>query len=139
MSEVEGKVAFITGASSGIGLGIARAFAEAGMCVVLGYQTRQHIDSALTQFAGAESRIHSVHVDVTDRRSIEEAASETLSAFGKVHVLVSNAGVQVHQPLSETSADDWDWLLGVNLGGTFNCVKTFLPHIKKHGEGGHIL
>lgn len=139
MKDVAGKVAFITGASSGIGLGIARAFAGAGMKVVIGYRTKKHLEEAMSYFEDAQDRVLAIDVDVTDRQAMEKAASEALRVFGKVHVLVNNAGVVQHAPLSSTTYDDWDWQMKVNLDGVFNGVHVFLPHLRAHGEGGQII
>ena len=118
MREVEGKVAFITGGDSGIGLGIARAFTDAGMKVVITYRTRSHLDEAMKLLAGAGDRVHAINLDVTDRAAIEKAAAETIQVFGKVHVLVNNAGVAVIGGLSRASYEDWDWAMSVNAGGS---------------------
>jgi NAD(P)-dependent dehydrogenase (short-subunit alcohol dehydrogenase family) len=139
MKDVEGKVAFITGGDSGIGLGIARAFADAGMKVVITYRTKSHLDSALKYLEGAGDRVHSIGVDVTDRAAMEAAAEETVKHFGKVHCIVNNAGVGVGMPLSEATYDDFDWGLSVNVTGVFNGVRAFLPRIKAHGEGGQVV
>lgn len=139
MKEVAGKVAFITGGSSGIGLGIARAFADAGMKVVIGYRTKKHFEEAMKYLEKAGDRIHAISVDVTDRPGMEKAAAEAVQIFGKVHVLVNNAGVDLRAPLSSTTYDDWDWVMGVNLNGVFNGMHTFLPRIQAHGEGGQIV
>jgi NADP-dependent 3-hydroxy acid dehydrogenase YdfG len=139
MREVSGKTAFITGGSSGIGLGIAHACAESGMKVAFGYQTKKHLDEAMQFLAGAGDRIHAISVDVTDRQAMERAAQETVDVFGKVHVLINNAGVFVGGSLGEASYNDWDWMMNVNLTGVFNGVQAFLPHIRAHGEGGQIV
>lgn len=139
MQDVEGKVAFITGGSSGIGLGIARAFADSGMKVAISYRTTEHLDEALKHLESASDRIHAIRVDVTDRPGMERAAKETERAFGKVHVLVNNAGVGTAVSLSDATYDDWDWMMRVNVDGVFNGIHAFLPHIKAHGEGGHIV
>lgn len=139
LRDVEGKVVFITGGSSGIGLGIARACSDAGMKVAIGYRTQRNADQAMSLLAGAGSRAHPVEVDVTDRRGMEQAAAETVKVFGKVHALVNNAGVVADTPLSKATYDDWDWLFSVNLTGVFNGVRAFLPHIVIHGEGGQIV
>ena len=139
MKEVDGKVAFITGGSSGIGLGIARAFVDAGLKVAIGYQTKEHVDEAMRFLDCARDRVHAIRVDVTDRAALEKAAGETASVFGKVHVLVSNAGVVIPTTLSTTTYDDWDFVMGVNVDGVFNSVRTFLPRIRAHGEGGQII
>jgi NAD(P)-dependent dehydrogenase (short-subunit alcohol dehydrogenase family) len=139
MSNVDGKVAFITGGASGIGLGIACAFAEAGMKVVIGDINREHIDDAMRCLKQAGALAHAICVDVTDRMALESAAAEAAETFGCIHVLVSNAGVQNPATLSSTSYEEWDKLIGVNFGGVFNSVRAFLPHVSKHGEGGHIV
>lgn len=139
MKNVDGKVAFITGGSSGIGLGIAQAFALAGMKVVLGYRSQTHLDEAMTLLKGAGNRIHAIRVEVTDRPALEQAAAETVKVFGKVHVLVNNAGAQNAAPLGTMSYEDWDQMMSVNLDGVFNGIRAFLPHLKAHGEGGHIV
>jgi len=141
MRDVDGKVAFITGGDSGIGLGIARAFTGAGMKVVITYRTKSHLDEAMAQLASAGDRVHAIGVDVTDRPGMESAAAESVRVFGKVHVLVNNAGVAFtgDAPLSRATYEDWDWLMGVNLNGVFNGLHTFLPRIQAHGEGGQII
>lgn len=139
MQEVAGKVAFVSGGSSGIGLGIARAFVEAGMKVAIGYRTAEHLERAMHAFADTPDEVHAISVDVTDRAGMERAAAETVATFGKVHVLVNNAGVVHPAPLSSTTYDDWDWVLNVNLNGVFNGVHAFLPRIRAHGEGGQVI
>ncbi|MGH8150069.1 MAG: SDR family NAD(P)-dependent oxidoreductase [Steroidobacteraceae bacterium] len=139
MRDVEGKVAFITGGDSGIGLGMARAFTAAGMKVVITYRTPRHLDQAIEALKGAAGRVHAISVDVTDRPGMRDAAAEAVKVFGKVHVLVNNAGVGIFAPLTTATYDDWDWGMGVNLNGVFNGVHTFLPLIQKHGEGGQIV
>jgi NAD(P)-dependent dehydrogenase (short-subunit alcohol dehydrogenase family) len=133
------KVAFITGGSSGIGLGIAQAFVEAGMKVVISYRTQAHLDEAMQCLAGAGDRVHAIQVDVTDRAGLKRAAEETVRVFGRVHVLVSNAGAQFSGPLEAMPDDEWDRLIEVNVTGVFNSVQAFLPHIRVHGEGGHLI
>ena len=122
-----------------LGLGIARAFAESGMKVVVGYRTKEHLDDAMGYLSEWAERVHAANVDVTDRPGMERAGQEVLEAFGKVHVLVNNAGVSPVGPISAAGYDDWDWVMGVNVGGVFNGVHAFLPLIERHGEGGHIV
>ncbi len=139
MKDVEGKVAFITGGDSGIGLGIARAFTDAGMKVVITYRTRKHLDEAMKVLAGAGSRVHAIELDVTDRAAMERAAQETERVFQKVHVIVNNAGVGIFGGLSRATYDDWDWGMSVNVTGVFNGIHAFLPRIQAHGEGGQVI
>jgi NAD(P)-dependent dehydrogenase (short-subunit alcohol dehydrogenase family) len=139
MRDVEGKVAFITGGNSGIGLGIARSFVDAGMKVVITYRTQSHLDEAMKYLQSAGNRVHAINLDVTDRAGMEKAAAETIKVFQKVHVLVNNAGVGVIGGLAAATYDDYDWAMGVNVAGVFNGIHTFLPRIKEHGEGGQIV
>lgn len=138
MKEFQGKVAFITGGAAGIGLGMAQAFVRAGMKAVIADIRRDHLDEALAGFGGS-SAVHGIQLDVTDRKAMADAAGEAARVFGKVHVLCNNTGVGVAGPLKLATYDDWDWVLGVTLGGTINGICTFLPRILEHGEGGHII
>jgi len=141
MQHVEDKVAFITGGASGIGLGIAGAFLEAGMKVVIADLRQDHIDSALAGLgrSSGERPIHAIRLDVTDRAALAAAAEETERVFGRVHVLVNNAGVGIQGPFQGITFADWDFGLSVNLGGVVNGIQTFLPRIRAHGQGGHIV
>jgi NAD(P)-dependent dehydrogenase (short-subunit alcohol dehydrogenase family) len=130
-----GKTAFITGGVSGIGFGIARAFSDAGMDLILSYRNDTYRAEAERWFAERERRARFVKVDVTDRARFAEVAAEA----GKVHVLVNNAGVSVFGPTDEASYADHDWIMGVNYGGVVNGLVSFLPGMKAHGEGGHVV
>ena len=137
MKNVEGKVAFITGGASGIGLGMAKAFTTAGMKAVIADLRDDHLAQAKAQLDGAG--VHVLKLDVTDREAYARAADEAERAFGKVHVLCNNAGIGISSELSRASYNDWDWGVSVNLTGVFNGIHTFLPRIRAHGEGGHIV
>ncbi len=137
MRDLSGKVAFITGGASGVGFGMAQAFCGAGMSVVIADVRQDHLDEAMKSFAGA--RVHPLRVDVTDRKAMARAADEAERVFGKVHIVCNNAGINLFNDIGSASYDDWDWILGVNLGGVVNGIQTFVPRIKAHGEGGHIV
>jgi len=137
MQEVKDKVAFITGGASGIGLGMATVFSRAGMKVVIADVRADHLDQALAQLKGAV--VHGIQLDVTDRQAMARAADEAERVFGMVEVLCNNAGIGIGGPLKLATYDDWDWTLGVNLGGVVNGVQTFLPRMLAHGQGGHIV
>jgi NAD(P)-dependent dehydrogenase (short-subunit alcohol dehydrogenase family) len=139
MEDVDGKVAFITGGGAGMGLGMAHAFAKAGMSVVIADIRQEALDRAMKGFAGTGLAVHPIQLDVRDREAFGYAADEAEERFGKVHVLVNNAGVAVEGPMQQATYDDWDWCVGVILGGTVNGVQTILPRIIQHGEGGHIV
>jgi NAD(P)-dependent dehydrogenase (short-subunit alcohol dehydrogenase family) len=139
LADVRGKVAFITGGSSGIGLGLGRVLSAAGMKVVFTYMNEQHRDAALAAFPGGNPGVHAIRLNTTDREGMIRAADEAESVFGNVHLLVNNAGVGLPALISRVSWQDWDWALDVNINGVFNGVRTFLPRMQKHGEGGHIM
>jgi NADP-dependent 3-hydroxy acid dehydrogenase YdfG len=140
MKQVEGKVAFITGGASGIGFGMAQAFLRSGMKVMIADVLQERLDEAARILAQGTNRdFRTIKVDVTDRSMMAGAAAETERAFGKVHVLCNNAGVYGNLPIENASYADWDWVLGVNLGGVINGVVSFLPKMIAHGEGGHIV
>jgi NAD(P)-dependent dehydrogenase (short-subunit alcohol dehydrogenase family) len=139
MRDVEGKVAFVTGGASGIGLGIARAFSSAGMRIAIGDRDDDRLKEAMDYFGNVAGRVHPVRVDVSERDSMENAARKVLGCFGRIDVLVNNAGVQNPADISSMSYQEWDQIIGVNLGGIFNGIQAFLPHIREHGEGGHVI
>ena len=141
MKDLEGKVAFVTGGASGIGLGIAKKLLEAGMKVVIADLRQDHIDETRAWFEERQQarNVHFIRLDVTDRAAMAAAADETEQVFGKLHVAVNNAGVGIEGPLKDATYDDWDFGLAVNLGGVVNGVQTFIPRIRKHGEGGHVV
>ncbi len=139
MKDVAGKVAFVTGAASGMGLTMARSFAAAGMKVVLADIEEEALAQARASFGPTNADVIAIRVDVTDRDAMAAAADRTEAAFGKVHVVCNNAGVAVSGSIADMAYTDWDWVVGVNLDGVVNGVQTFLPRILAHGEGGHIV
>ncbi len=138
MQNLPGKTAFITGGASGIGLGIAKALLGAGMNVVVADVRDDHLESAKHEL-GTPERVLTLKLDVTDRAQFASAADLAETRFGKIHLLCNNAGVAVVGPTSLATFADWDWVMGVNLGGTINGIVTLLPRIRRHGEGGHIV
>lgn len=141
MQSLQQKVAFITGGASGIGLGIAKVLAKSGASVVLADLRDDHRETALQWFQqnGLSDRVLAVSVDVSDRTSLQHAADTAEAHFGKIHIVINNAGIDVSGPLKEATFDDWDFGLSVNLHGVINGVQILLPKILKHGEGGHIV
>lgn len=139
MQDVKNKTAFITGGANGVGYGMAHAFLKAGMNVVIADIRGDQLESANEELRKISDRVHSIQVDITDRDAMAKAATESESRFGKVHMLCNNAGINVFGPIEEASYDDWDWVMDVNLNAVFNGIKCFLPKIKAHGEGGHIV
>ncbi len=139
MERIEGKVAFITGGASGIGFGIAKVFAANGMKVVIVDSRQDALDEAMAYFKPKKLPVHPIKLDVTDREAYIRAADEAEKVFGKIHVLVNNAGVGVGGPTHIATYKDWDYGMGVNVGGVINGVVTVVPRILKHGEEGHVV
>jgi NADP-dependent 3-hydroxy acid dehydrogenase YdfG len=141
MQDVNGKVAFITGGASGIGLGMAKAFVNAGMKVAIADFRQDHLDESTAYFKdkGQGAQVRMLMLDVTDREAFARAADETERAFNKIHVLCNNAGIGLVGSIKEAKYADWDWGLSVMIGGVVNGIQTILPRILRHGEGGHIV
>ena len=138
MQNLQGKTAFVTGGASGIGLGIAKALLGAGMNVVVADIRDDHLEAARAEL-GTPERVLGLNLDITNRAHYARAADAAEARFGKIHLLCNNAGVAVVGPTELATFADWDWVMGVNLGGTINGIVTILPRILRHGDGGHIV
>jgi NAD(P)-dependent dehydrogenase (short-subunit alcohol dehydrogenase family) len=138
VKDLKGKVAFITGGASGIGLGMARAFSNAGMKVIIADIRDDHLEEAKQAF-DQDAEVHAIKLDVSDRDAFAEARDDSIKTFGKVHVVCNNAGIGLGGPMKLATYDDWDWNMNVNVWGVINGVQAFLPHLLEHGEGGHIV
>lgn len=141
MRTLQDKRAFITGGASGIGFGIAQALARRGAFVVIADLRPDHIDRALVEVreAGLASSIAALTLDVTDRAAFAAVAERMDIELGGIDILVNNAGVGLEGPVLEAGFADWDYGLGVNLGGVINGLQTFLPRMIAHGRGGHVV
>jgi NAD(P)-dependent dehydrogenase (short-subunit alcohol dehydrogenase family) len=139
MRDLAGKTAFVTGGASGIGLALGRAFAQAGMKVMLADIETDALASAVESLRDVGPEVRGVICDVADPVSVERAARASYEAFGNVHVVCNNAGVAGGGGIDTISLDTWRWVLDVNLMGVLHGIHTFLPHIRAHGEGGHIV
>jgi NAD(P)-dependent dehydrogenase (short-subunit alcohol dehydrogenase family) len=140
LGELRGKAALVTGAVSGLGFGIAQALAHEGVRLALGWRDEGDREAAARWFrdAGREDPLF-VRLDVADRDDWAAAREAVERDLGKLHILVNNAGISVFGPMDEATHADWDWILSVNLGGVVNGLVAFLPHMKAHGEAGHIV
>lgn len=139
IADFKGKTAFVTGGASGIGYAMARAFGHAGMNVAIA-----DIDDIAAKVAAEKLRTEQVKAfpvrcDVSERAAVRAAALEAVAAFGKIHVVCNNAGVAVGGPMGTVGERDWDWIIDVNLKSVVYGTETFLPLIRSHGEGGHIV
>ena len=139
MKDLNGKVAFVTGGASGIGLGMVQSFLAAGMKVAISDIEQAALDQVKDELAESNAEVIYLKVDVTDRDAMEQAARETEAAFGKVHVVCNNAGVAVTGKVHRMDYKDWDWVMGVNLDGVINGVQTFVNRMMEHSEGGHFV
>ena len=140
MKILTNKTAIVTGAASGIGLAVTRAFVSAGANVAM----LDIEESALKKAKESLGKVGAVKVqtfvaDVTNREQMQSVADQIKSDFGKVHILMNNAGINTMLAIEEMSYKEWDWCIGVNLGGVINGLQSFLPLITAHSEGGHIL
>jgi NAD(P)-dependent dehydrogenase (short-subunit alcohol dehydrogenase family) len=138
LKELAGKVAYISGASSGIGLATARVLREAGMKVVLGYIMEDQIKDAMGFFEADDPDVFAIRHDVLDRDGWERTADAIDKRYGKTHLLVNNAGVGLNARATSATMNDWEWGVGVNFWGPVHGVRTFLPRFRAHNEGAHI-
>ena len=141
MIDFAGRTAFVTGGANGVGLGIVRNLLNEGAKVAIADIRKDSIDAALATLDNRE--VMGVELDVSSRESFAAAADRVESEFGPVSLLFNNAGVNLFQTIEDSSYDDWDWLLGVNLHGVINGVMTFAPRMKARAlsgevKGGHI-
>src|SRR5712692_3309072 len=139
MRELAGKTAFVTGGASGIGFALGAAFAQAGMKVMLADIETGALAAAVKSLHDFGPNVRGVACDVADPTSVERAAKASYETFGNVHVVCNNAGVAAAGGIDNISLDNWRWVLDVNLMGVLHGIRTFLPHIRAHGEGGHIV
>jgi len=138
MQDLAGKTAFITGGASGIGFAMAEAFLKEGMKVVIADVDDAALAEAKIRLKG-DNALLAVQLDVTDRDQFAAVADQVEAEMGPVHVLCNNAGVYRGGVMDEVTYNDWDWIMGVNVGGVINGVQTFVERIKQHGQGGHIV
>ncbi|MGE5722712.1 MAG: SDR family oxidoreductase [Sphingomonadales bacterium] len=138
MQDLAGKVAFITGGANGIGFGMARAFLAEGMRVAIADWSIDNIERAKEALRGNNSA-YFVRTNVAERADLKSAVDEALAAFGKIHVLCNNAGVNGGGTADDPDFESWDKAMAVNLGGVINGTKLIVPIIKRQGEGGHVV
>ncbi len=137
--DLKGKTVFITGGAAGLGLSMARAFGREGAKVMLADVDEAQLTAAKADLEARQVPVSTVVCDVTSRDAVRAAAIQTVADFGKVHVVVNNAGVAVGGAIGTIAERDWDWIIDVNLKGVVYGVETFVPLIRSHGEGGHVL
>jgi len=139
MQELKGKVAVITGAAEGIGKAIALAAAAEGMKLVLADISAETLDKTVTELRDAGCEVIGVVTDVAQESAILALAERAFTQFGNVHLLVNNAGVAFTKSAWETTAKDWEWIMGINLYGVTHALRAFIPRMLANGEEAHIV
>ncbi len=141
MKEFGGKVAVVTGAGSGMGRAFAHRFAAEGMRVVAADIQADALDRVLAELTGGGAEAIGVRTDVSSFDAVSALAARALAAFGKIHVVCNNAGVEgyLDGPIWEATGKDWQWTAGVNFWSVVHGVRVFTPLLLAHGEEGHIV
>jgi 3-oxoacyl-[acyl-carrier protein] reductase len=135
---LKGQTAIVTGAGKGIGRAIALSFAREGMNVVLSSRTKSDLDNTAEEVGNAGGNSLVIPTDVTRLQAVENLVGQTLDSFGRIDVLVNNAGIGVFAPVEELHIADFDKMFNVNMRGVFLCTRTVLPHMKKRKSGAII-
>lgn len=135
---IEGKVVVITGASSGLGEAAARLLAAEGAAVVLGARRADRLQALAGKLAGLGGRALAVETDVTDRGQVARLVDAAVTTYGRIDVMLNNAGLMPLSPLERLKVDDWDRMIDVNLKGVLYGIAAALPHMQRQGSG-HII
>lgn len=135
MPGMRDKVVLVTGASSGIGEGAARLLAAAGARVMMGARRLDRLDALAAEITENGGTVRARSLDVTSHADMESFVSEAEAAFGRVDVLVNNAGVMPLSPLSALKVDEWDWMIDVNIRGVLHGIAAVLPRMEAQGSG----
>lgn len=139
MQDLKGKVAVITGGATGIGLAFALELAGSGVShIVIASTNQERLQSAAAEIKKAGAEALPIVCDVSEKSSVQNLHDETIKAFGHVDILACNAGVTTGGPLLDHRSEDWDWVFGVVLHGTVNCIQAFYPGMCER-KTGHIL
>ena len=139
MSRLEGKVAFITGAASGIGKEIALEFAREGAKIVIADLNKQAAEETAAEIENTGSKAIGVAVDVTDEAQVDAAVQTSIQAFGNIDILISNAGIQIVHPIEEFSFADWKKMLAIHLDGAFLTTRACVKQMIASNQGGSII
>ncbi|MBI4609428.1 MAG: 3-oxoacyl-ACP reductase FabG [Candidatus Rokubacteria bacterium] len=136
MGRLDGKTAVVTGGNTGIGREVCLAFAAEGADVAVNYIAREPDARSLVEaIQGKGRRALAVKADVTREDDVRVMVDRVLQAFGRIDVLVNNAGIQKAQAITEMSVEDWDRMMAVHLRGTFLCCRAVVPHMQARGTG----
>ncbi|MFC6644846.1 SDR family oxidoreductase [Granulicella cerasi] len=135
MADIQGKVVVITGASSGIGAVTAKELAKQGAVVVLGARRKDRLDALVSEIEAAGGKALAVACDVVKRADLEALVAAGVKAFGKIDVIVNNAGIMPLSPLSELRVEEWEQTIDVNVKGVLYGIAAALPVFEKQGSG----
>ena len=139
MASLDGKVALITGAASGIGKAIAELYAKNGAAVAIADINQQAADAAAAEIKAAGGRAIGIEMDVTSEDAVNAGTDKAAAAFGSLDILISNAGVQIINPIDEFAFSDWKKMLAIHLDGGFLTTKAALKHMYKDNRGGTVI
>jgi len=139
MASLDGKVALITGAASGIGKAIAELYAKSGAAVGIADINQQAADAAAAEIIAAGGKAIGVAMDVTDEAAVNAGTEKVVAAFGRLDILISNAGVQIINPIDQFAFADWKKMLAIHLDGGFLTTKAALQHMYKGDQGGIVI
>src|SRR4029434_3654582 len=138
MQGIEGKVVVITGGSSGLGEATARHLAEKGAIVTIAARRRDRLDRIVADIARSGRRAKGYEVDVTQKAQIDALVANVMKDFGRIDVLVNNAGVMPLAPLSQRRIDEWDRMIDVNVKGLLSVLARVMPVFERH-QAGHFI
>jgi len=137
-NKIRGKVVVITGASSGLGEAAARLLSAQGATVVLGARRSDRLQSLADELSGSGGKALAVATDVTHRNQVKRLVDAAAQKFGRVDVMINNAGIMPRAPLERLTIDDWDRTIDVNIKGVLYGIAAALPHMKKQ-KSGHMI
>jgi NAD(P)-dependent dehydrogenase (short-subunit alcohol dehydrogenase family) len=135
LKPLEGRIALITGASKGLGKAMALALAEAGAQLALVARQAEALAQATAEARALGAEAEGFAADVSDEQQVARLAEQVIGRFGKLHILINNAGVNIRKPVTEFTLAEWRRVIDVNLTGAFLMVRAFLPHMRGHGYG----
>ncbi|MET3661717.1 3-oxoacyl-ACP reductase FabG [Aquamicrobium ahrensii] len=135
LNSLKGRSVIVTGGSKGIGRGIARVFARAGVKLTIVARNQAEIDGVVAEMNAAGATARGAACDVTDMNAVQRMVDEAAEAQGGLDVMCANAGIFPQVKMVDMSADDWDHVMATNLRSTFFCVKAAIPHFEKRGKG----
>lgn len=138
LKNIEGKVVVITGASSGLGEATARLLASEGATVVLAARREDRIKALADELNRQNGKALAISTDVTDREQVKKLVDKAVEVYGKIDVMLNNAGLMPLAPLEELKTDEWDQMIDVNLKGVLNGIAAALPHMKRQ-KSGHFI